>query len=1110
MAELPVESNVAKGFLPFCKALLTLLALGFCQATATRAQYVSAPAGGPALSAPASAQVQSEPAKELVVEVRIVGNTLPLEKIKPFIRTREGRPFDKEMVEEDVRRLDSSKMFVNVETFFQRTPGGRIVIFKVLERPMLIDVKFVGNSKVSKKRLQKEAALKAGDPLDPFAVEEARRKIEEYYRTNGYDKARVTLLEGDKPQDHHAIFLVNEGVKQKVQYVTFVGNTIASDARLRTQIKTQHPILYLFKGELDGKELDEDVQRLTAYYRGLGFFRARIGREVREYDGGEDGAPDLMASRAWRTVDQFETVQWMVVRFTIDEGPRYKIGNVSVSGNGKYTSEELLADLKLKSGDYFNQAKMTTDIAAIQDRYGGVGYVFADVKADPRFLEEPGTLDLAYKINEGDRYRVGKIDVQIKGEYPHTKITTVINRMSLHPGDIVDIREIRASERRLRASQLFESNPANGGVPKIVYSPPDKENDEDDNPTQLARKGKSPPKLRSQSPDPNAGAWRAPRENAPQPQRDRQIALVLDATATNPGAWQRLPVESPHASDTPQNYQPSAPETQNQPQPAPVQGTNQQSELIIRGQYTPDAGRSTPAVFQRPLWGGTRPTAATAASMQAGSADSNSASTPYPSATPAQTNVYQGGSAYSQQQYPQQQYPQQQYPQQQYPQQQYPQQQYSQPNNNQYSATQGESIPPGTLYSAQPSAQQPSAPSPYNAAGAMSPPDRIVEPILAPGSPYNPLSLDPNDPTRLLPMNVTAEETQTGRFMFGVGVTSDAGLTGTIKIEEQNFNLFNFPRSWDDIKNFTAWRGNGQRLVIEAYPGTSVQRYAITFQDPYLLDSRVSMGLSGYYYSRAYTEWYETRVGGRVALGYQFSPDLSGNIAYRGARVGVSDVIDPSIPDLVEAEGDNALHGFQAALAHDTRDNAFLATEGHLIQASVEQVIGTWQYPRAEIDLRQHFLMHERPDGSGRHVLSLSGSVGYTGDNTPVYDRYFAGGFSTIRGFAFRDASPMKYGSLINDMVVVGGDFQLLASAEYMFPITADDMLRGVVFCDTGTVEPTIKEWTNKYRVAPGFGLRISVPAMGPAPLAFDFAFPVCWNPGDRFEMFSFFVGFGR
>jgi len=52
-------------------------------------------------------------------------------------------------------------------------------------------------------------------------------------------------------------------------------------------------------------------------------------------------------------------------------------------------------------------------------------------------------IDLVYNIKEGDRYRVGKIDVQIKGENPHTKITTVLNRFSIYPGQIADVRELR-------------------------------------------------------------------------------------------------------------------------------------------------------------------------------------------------------------------------------------------------------------------------------------------------------------------------------------------------------------------------------------------------------------------------------------------------------------------------------------------------------------------------------------------------------------------------------------------------------------------------------------------------------------------------------------------
>ena len=111
-------------------------------------------------------------------------------------------------------------------------------------------------------------------------------------------------------------------------------------------------------------------------------------------------------------------------------------------------------------------------------------------------------------------------------------------------------------------------------------------------------------------------------------------------------------------------------------------------------------------------------------------------------------------------------------------------------------------------------------------------------------------------------------------------------------------------------------------------------------------------------------------------------------------------------------------------------------------------------------------------------------------------------GFSTMRGFSFRGASPVEGG------VRVGGEFQWLNTVEYMFPLTADDMVRGVVFCDYGTVEENVS--FNDFRVAPGLGLRISVPAMGPAPIALDFAFPVLYADTDQREVFSFFVGFGR
>ena len=101
--------------------------------------------------------------------------------------------------------------------------------------------------------------------------------------------------------------------------------------------------------------------------------------------------------------------------------------------------------------------------------------MFAKIEADNRFLDEPGKLDVVYNIEEGARYRVGRINIKIKGENPHTQITTVLNRLSFKPGNVVDTREFAKSERRLKASQLFKVDPMKGVEPKVAYSPPESE-----------------------------------------------------------------------------------------------------------------------------------------------------------------------------------------------------------------------------------------------------------------------------------------------------------------------------------------------------------------------------------------------------------------------------------------------------------------------------------------------------------------------------------------------------------------------------------------------------------------------------------------------------------
>lgn len=1028
------------------------------------------PPRGPEPAPTVPGAVETTPSEsEVVADVRIEGNkSIRLDRITPNIRIRPGRTFSLNTVQEDVRRLMKSRQFVDVRVEYPRGPNGELVVlFQVIERPTIEYIKYVGNEKLKLKILNRESGLKIGESLDPYTVEEARRKLEEFYRKRGFSKIRINIIEGDKLGDRGVIMVINEGYIQRVSKVEFIGNTIATDARLKTQINSRPPILWIFKGYVEREKIDEDLEKLTAYYRSLGFFRARIGREL----------------------DWNEKGNWLTLRFVIDEGPRYKLRNISVNGNKIFQTNDLIGQLDLEPGDYFDQPKMTKDMLTLQDNYGAHGYVFAEVKADPRFLEEPGMLDLVYNITEGDRYRVGKIEVDIEGDHPHSKISTVLNRISLRPGDIVDVRELRASERRLKASGLFMVDPQRGVAPTISMTPMDPKTGLAAGPEQSIR-GQSPEEPEEREItigvggrlDPNPRPVAEPNQLQQYPRLPPPpLQPAYSRPFNNPG--QANPGTSYRAQPThvPPGAAPQRPGTSRLPWPSDAIPRPDQTQKLIP---VPPSGKLH---IPRP------PGSETHTDFQA--AGFVAANFGNPNAQAERFNAYKPGVVV----------------------------------RGQYSpsdAGTGAASPNPTVN--QPGFAQPqfnAPPIPNTPAPRAIPQNQPVQGgvgqqvEIVPGGPDPSIAPDgilpelpPNEimppggyiDDKTLILRSTVQETQTGRFMFGVGVNSDAGLVGSIVLEEQNFDITRVPTSWAELVSGTAFRGAGQQFRIDAVPGNQVQRYSFSFREPYLFNTPISFGISAFLFTRIYNDWNEERLGGRINLGYMIRPDVSVTAAVSGQNVNVSDPRIPTPPEIEEVLGNNDLYLARVGLVHDTRDSAFLPTQGFYHEVGLEQGFGQFTFPRATLEARHYFLIHERPDGSGRHVLSARGQLGFTGNNTPVFENFFAGGFSTLRGFSFRGASPVNMGSQ------VGGEFQLLGGFEYLFPLTADDALRAVVFVDYGTVEERVAIDWNNFRVSPGAGLRISVPGMGPAPIALDLAFPVAMADTDDKQIFSFFVGFLR
>lgn len=1010
---------------------------------------------------------------ELVAELRVEGNrTIPASRITAQMSTRVGRPFDQEALSRDVRKLAEMPWFVSVRPFTDHTETGLVVIVRVAERSTVRYVEYLGNADLKDKRLTKETGLKTGAPVDPYLVEDGRRKILQAYQDSGYASAQVSILEGNRVEDRGVIYVINEGVKQKISAVKFEGNDsdFASDRRLKTRVESKPGFLRLFGGKLNRETLEADIRKLTEYYRAFGFFQARIGRTLEFSDSGDR----------------------VTVRFIIHEGPRYEVRTVRFVGNQKFADDSLALGVKMPAGELFEQAKMNADVAWLKEVYGSQGFVFADVKAEPVFLEEPGKIDLAYHIKEGKRWRVGQIFVHIDGENPHTRIQTALNRLSIRPGEIMDIRELKASERRLQASQLFLTEPARGVMPKITYRIP-----ELDNTDFTASEGDST--FRGQSPEP--GGWLYER---------LQTAGRNIYRAFGGGEEQAAPDSTPidlhlHVNSGPGSHAPRKDPTENQnlapawqgagPQATPARHVVQKPPITERSAWRTGATQTHDAFADLDL---PAPRTIRGQSPAAPTQSQQPAYSPYgapaPAATTAPTQTQQ--SIYSQPQYggvlpgatspstaPVQ------------------PTQYQQPTLAPPSAPTTAPPPSGyqpqPVYSSQPMTGHTVSPS--DMSGAPITPITPITPMAQPPIiPSNPMLFpeqgfaDPN-----VDIHVKLAEAQTGRFMVGVGVNSDAGVVGQILIDESNFDWRRWPTSWRDWGN-GAFRGGGQRFRIEAAPGTQVQRYLMSWSNPYVLDTPISLSLSGSYFDRRYDDWDEQRMGGRISLGYQWTEnDLSARLTYRGENVNIHDANTIAVPELEEVVGDNTLHGFGVVMANDTRNNPFMATQGHYVELQVEQVVGSFDYPRATIDARKYFLLNERPDHSGRHVLVAQTRLGFTGSNTPVYDRFFAGGYSTMRGFDFRGAAPRA-----------GGDFMFLNTLEYLFPLTADDMINGVVFCDFGTVEDKVE--IDTWRVAPGVGLRIQVPAMGPAPIALDFAWPVSSADTDEQQVFTFNVGWMR
>lgn len=347
------------------------------------------------------------------------------------------------------------------------------------------------------------------------------------------------------------------------------------------------------------------------------------------------------------------------------------------------------------------------------------------------------------------------------------------------------------------------------------------------------------------------------------------------------------------------------------------------------------------------------------------------------------------------------------------------------------------------------------------------------------------------------------ESEKAGDFVFGMGVTSNSGLIGSIVLDLQNFDLFDTPRNLSELFKLRSFFGAGQHFRLEILPGTQVNRFRMDFTEPYFLDKPIRFDASGFSFERGRDGYNERRGGATFSFGRRiergFWQGWANELSLRVEIVNVNVQADLSdvfaSKEIRRDEGSNLMTSVKFSLARDRRNNRFLPTSGDRFNLGFEQFAGDHMFGKLTAGYTTYRMI--RTDALDRKsVLKLRAEGGVVFGDAPVFERFFAGGTGSIRGFDFRGVG--EHDGI--DENNIGGDVLVLLGAEYSYPLYGDNV-RGHFFIDSGTAG------SGTYRIAIGAGLRLMINILGPIPLEFNLAFPVSSAEDDNEQVFSFLIG---
>lgn len=383
--------------------------------------------------------VYHNPNNRIIKEIIVEGNIhVPTDAILDRIPYRVGEPFDVRKTRTTILRLyHDLKRFRNISIYGEDEGENDLILYiDVIEKPVLIDVIYKGNSQVKKSELESGVTIKDAPAIDQEELASYAQQIKKMYVEKGYFLTDVApRLEFDNDGNATAIFEITERKQSLIKRINFTGNHAISGKALRNIMYSREDWILgaLDKSGLympDRVELG-DKQAIEQHYQNKGYLNAKVIDIATNID--EKGNINL--------------------DIEVKEGDRYTVKQVTVAGNDIIDEQYLEAIIPIKAGDIYSREAIMNTIKLLERVWGDFGYIYAHIEPSIIPNDEDKTVNLAFHADIGKQVFLNKITVRGNQK---TKDKIIRRNITLEEGDLLTNTRMDISKNRVESLGYFE------------------------------------------------------------------------------------------------------------------------------------------------------------------------------------------------------------------------------------------------------------------------------------------------------------------------------------------------------------------------------------------------------------------------------------------------------------------------------------------------------------------------------------------------------------------------------------------------------------------------------------------------------------------------------